>query len=126
GHCVRGAAYLTLEGSFARHANPDGVLGGIVYASQDEATKIIQSIYGEPIKEDLIHARIQEIKKGGGPAVVSSIPQRAERFAQIAQEAGADLFIVQSTGTTPRHLATQYTPVHPRNLQKQPALPPLL
>ena len=106
-----GLAVLNLEGIFARYANPEDVLDRIVSASQDEATKIIQSIYGEPIKEELIHRRIREIKKGGGPAVVSSIPQRAERFAQIAQEAGADIFVVQSTVTTARHIATEYTPV---------------
>src|SRR5256886_16209599 len=60
---------------------------------------------------------------GGGPAVVSSIPQRAERFAQIAQEAGADIFVVQSTVTTARHIATEYTPVDFRKLKKQLAIP---
>jgi IMP dehydrogenase len=118
-----GLAVLNLEGVFSRYANPDDVLDRIVSASQEEATKIIQSIYGEPIKEELIHQRIQEIKKGGGPAVVSSIPQRAERFAQIAQEAGADIFVVQSTVTTARHLATEYTPVDFRKLKKSLAIP---
>src|SRR5213596_3573809 len=118
-----GLAVLNLEGIFARYANPEDVLDRIVSASQDEATKIIQSIYGEPIKEELIHRRIREIKKGGGPAVVSSIPQRAERFAQIAQEAGADIFVVQSTVTTARHIATEYTPVDFRKLKKQLAIP---
>jgi IMP dehydrogenase len=55
--------------------------------------------------------------------VVSSIPQRAERFAQIAQEAGADLFVVQSTVTTARHVATEYTPVDFRKLKKSLAIP---
>src|SRR2546426_865140 len=99
-----GLAVLNLEGIFSRYANPDDVLDRIVSASQEEATKIIQSIYSEPIKEELIHQRIRQIKKGGGPAVVSSIPQRAERFGQIAQEAGADIFVVQSTVTTARHI----------------------
>src|SRR5947208_1391044 len=118
-----GLAVLNLEGIFARYANPDDVLDGIVSASQEEATKIIQSIYGEPIKEELIHQHIRAIKKGGGPAVVSSIPQRAERFAQIAQEAGADVFVVQSTVTTARHIATEYTPVDLRKLKKSLAIP---
>src|SRR6059036_410350 len=118
-----GLAVLNLEGIFSRYANPDDVLDRIVSASQEEATKIIQSIYGEPIKEELIHQRIRAIKKGGGPAVVSSIPQRAERFGQIAQEAGADIFVVQSTVTTARHVATEYTPVDFRALKKQLAIP---
>ena len=101
-----GLAVLNLEGIFSRYANPDDVLDRIVSASQEEATKIIQSIYSEPIKEELIHKRVSEIKKGGGPVVVSSIQQRAERFAKIAEEAGADFFVVQSTVTTARHIAT--------------------
>src|SRR5258706_10672157 len=118
-----GLAVLNLEGIFSRYANPEEVLERIVSASQEEATKIIQSLYVEPIKEELIHQRILEIKKGGGPAIVSSIPQRAERFAQIAQEAGADIFVVQSTVTTARHVATEYTPVDFRKLKKQLAIP---
>jgi IMP dehydrogenase len=56
-----GLAVLNLEGIFSRYENPDDVLDRIVSASQDDATKIIQSIYGEPIKEELIHRRIQAI-----------------------------------------------------------------
>src|SRR3989304_2440855 len=96
-----GIAVLNLEGIQTRYENPDVVLDRLVSSSQDEATKIIQSVYGEPIKEERIHQRITELKKGGGYAVVSSIPQRAERFAKIAEEAGADIFVVQSTVTTP-------------------------
>jgi IMP dehydrogenase len=118
-----GLAVLNLEGIFARYPNPADVLERIVSASQEEATRLIQSIYSEPIKEDLIHQRIREIKKGGGPAAVSSIPQRAERFAQIAQEAGADLFVVQSTVTTARHLATEYKTLDLAKLKKSLAIP---
>jgi IMP dehydrogenase len=118
-----GLAVLNLEGIFARYRNPAEVLERIVSASQEEATRIIQSIYSEPIKEELIHERVQEIKKGGGPVAVSSIPQRAERFAQIAQEAGADIFVVQSTVTTARHLATEYKTLELSKLKKQLAIP---
>src|SRR5262245_6022081 len=118
-----GLAVLNLEGIFARYENPDDVLDRIVSARPEEATKVIQSIYGEPIKEDLIHRRITDIKKGGGTVVVSSIPPRAERFGQIAQEAGADIFVVQSTVTTARHHSTEYTPVDLRKLKKSLAIP---
>lgn len=118
-----GLAVLNLEGIFARYENPEAVLDRIVSASLEEATKIIQSIYGEPIKEKLIHKRISEIKKGGGPAIVSAIPQRAERFAKIAEEAGADVFVVQSTVTTARHIATEYEPLDFRKLKKNLSIP---
>ncbi len=118
-----GLAVLNLEGIQTRYDEPDEVLDRIVSASLDEATRIIQGIYGEPIKEELVHKRISEIKKGGGPAVVSSIPQRAERFAKIAEEAGADIFVVQSTVTTARHIATEYTPLDFTQLKKHLSIP---
>ena len=61
-----GLAVLNLEGVFARYESPDEVIQRIVSASQEEATRIIQSIYGEPIKEELIQRRVESIKKGGG------------------------------------------------------------
>src|SRR2546426_12158519 len=118
-----GMAVLNLEGIQTRYENPDEVVEQIISSSAEESTRIIQSIYGEPIKEDLVHRRIEEIKKGGGTVVVSSIPQRAERFGQIAQEAGADIFVVQSTVTTARHIATEYAPVDLRKLKKSLAVP---
>src|SRR2546428_9052056 len=90
-----GLAVLNLEGIFARYENPAAVLDRITSASLEEDTKIIQGIYGEPIKEELIHQRITEIKKGGGPVVVSSIPHRAHGFAKFAQEPRARFFRLQ-------------------------------
>lgn len=103
-----GVAVLNLEGVQTRYENPDEVLDKIANASPEEATKLVQGIYLEPIKENLVARRIEEIKKGGAPAVVSSIPQRAEKFGRIAEEAGADAFIVQSTVTTVKHIAKSY------------------
>jgi IMP dehydrogenase len=103
-----GIAVLNLEGVQTRYENPDDVLDRIAHASPEEATKLVQGIYEEPIKEKLISQRITEIKKAKVPAVVSAIPQRAERFGKIAEEAGVDIFIVQSTVTTVKHLAKKY------------------
>src|SRR3990167_1616022 len=62
----------------------------------------------KPIQERLISKRIEQIKKAAVPCVVSAIPQRAERFGAIAQEAGADIFVVQSTVTTVKHISSEY------------------
>jgi IMP dehydrogenase len=118
-----GLAVLNLEGIFSRYEDPEAVIERITSASLEEATRIIQGIYGEPIKEALIHRRISEIKKGGGPVAVSSIPQRAERFAKIAEEGGADFFVVQSTVTTARHISSEYEAVDLRRLKKNLSIP---
>jgi IMP dehydrogenase len=118
-----GLAVLNLEGIQTRYENPGEVVERIVSSTQEEATRIIQSIYGEPVKEELVHRRVTEIKKGGGLVVVSSIPQRAVRFAKLAEEAGADFFVVQSTVTTARHVASEYEPLDFRRLKAQLSIP---
>lgn len=103
-----GVAALNLEGVQTRYEKPGEVLRKISGASLEEATLLIQSLYRQPIQEKLIAKRIKEIKKRGGLACVSSIPQRAERFGKIAQDAGCDIFIVQSTVSTVRHISSEY------------------
>jgi IMP dehydrogenase len=106
-----GIAALNLEGVQTRYENPKEVLRKIAGASVEESGVLIQSLYKQPVQEKLVAKRIREIKKKGGLACVSSIPQRAERFGKIAQDAGCDIFIVQSTVTTVRHISTQYKTV---------------
>jgi IMP dehydrogenase len=103
-----GLGVINLEGVQTRYENPSEVLEQVVKADKDEVTTLIQKLYLEPIKEELIARRVEELKKAGVLAAVSSIPQKAERFAAIAQEAGADLFVVQSTVSTVRHISTEY------------------
>lgn len=103
-----GLGVINLEGVQTRYENPAEVLQQVVNADKSKVTELIQKLYLEPIKEELIARRIQEIKQGGQIAAVSSIPQKAERYAAIAAEAGVDLFIVQSTVSTVRHVSTEY------------------
>jgi IMP dehydrogenase len=103
-----GLGVINLEGVQTRYANPAEVLSQIVKAGREEATALIQKVYTEPIKEKLIVKRIRELKAAGVLAAVSSIPQKAERFGCIAQEAGADIFVIQSTVSTVKHISTEY------------------
>ena len=86
-----GLAVLNLEGVQTRYKNPQEVLQKIVEADKAEITHLLQKIYQEPVQEDLIGARIRQIKDSGAIAAVSSIPQRAAEFGKIAQDA-ADNF----------------------------------
>jgi IMP dehydrogenase len=103
-----GLGVINLEGVQTRYENPSEVLGQIVKAGKEEVTALIQKFYTEPVKEELIARRVEELKKSGVLAAVSSIPQKAERYGCIAQEAGADLFVVQSTVSTVKHISTEY------------------
>ena len=103
-----GLGVVNLEGVQTRYDDPEDVLAQIAKADKNTVTELIQKLYLPPIKEELIARRVQELRKGGGIVAVSSIPQKAERFAAIAQEAGADLFIVQSTVSTVKHISSEY------------------
>jgi IMP dehydrogenase len=103
-----GLAVLNLEGVQTRYKNPSEVLEKIVQTDKSEITALLQKIYQEPVQPELIGARVRQIKDGGATAAVSSIPQRAAEFGAIAQEAGADVFVVQSTVSTVRHISSEY------------------
>ncbi len=103
-----GLAVLNLDGIQTRYENPDAVLEQIAKASPQEATRLVQGLYLKSVKEDLIAKRIKEIKASKVPCVVSCIPQNAQKFFGIAQAAGCDIFVIQSTVATIRHISSQY------------------
>lgn len=118
-----GLAVLNLEGVQTRYEDSEAILKEVVQAQGDGATEQIQSIYREPIKEKLIAKRISQIKTAKVPAIVSAIPQRAEKFGPIAQEAGADVFIVQSTVSTVRHVSREYKSLDIKKFCKSMKIP---
>ena len=105
-----GLGVLNLDGINTRYEKPREVVAQIAGAGPEESTRLVQELYRKPVKEDLIAERIKEIKKAKVPCAVSTIPQNAAKYGPIAEEAGCDLFVVQSTVTTVRHKATKYTP----------------
>jgi IMP dehydrogenase len=118
-----GLAVLNLEGVQTRYENPAEVLDRIVKATPDQATRLIQEIYQEPIKERLIGERIQAIKRAGVKAAVSAIPLRAERFAAIAQEAGCDVFVVQATVVSRTFVSSKAAPLDLAALKRRMKIP---
>ncbi len=118
-----GLAVLNLEGIQTRYEDHREIYKRIAEASSDEVTQLVQEIYLEKIKEDLISKRIEEIKAANVPAVVSAIPQRAEKFGKIAEEAGADMFVVQSTVTTVHHISTEYEVLNFERFCKEMKIP---
>lgn len=119
-------AVLNLEGIQTRYENPSKVLDEIASASSEDATKLVQEVYLKPIKDELITKRIKEIKDHGIPAVVSSIPQRAQHFGEIAQEAGVDIFVVQSTVLTVKHISTEYKTLDLSSFCKKMKIPVII
>lgn len=96
---------LNLEGIQTRYTNPEEVLAKIAAVDKSEFVPLMQQLYAEPIKPELIQQRVQEIKSQGGIAAVSATPAGASQFGQVVAAAGADLFFVQATVVSTAHLA---------------------
>ena len=103
-----GLAILNLDGIQARYENPAEKLAEISRASDDEVTALMQKIYIEPIKDNLVGERVEAIKKAGVICAVSLIPANTKRLAPIVAEAGGVILVVQSTVTSARHISKSY------------------
>lgn len=103
-----GLAILNLEGVWTRYDDPSDILNEIASATPERATELVQQLYQPPVREDLIQKRVAQIREAGVPPIVSSIPQKAERYAALAEEAGCEIFVVQSTVCTVRHISSEY------------------
>jgi IMP dehydrogenase len=104
-HRMGGLALLNLEGLQTRYSDPDAALAEILSASDEDATAVIQKVYSQPIREELVGERIGEIKAGGAVCAVSATPANTKRVAPLAVEAGADIFVVKATVSTARHIS---------------------
>src|SRR5919204_740806 len=82
-----GLAVLNLEGLWTRYDDPEPVFDEIAAQPDDKATRRMQELYQEPIKEELIVQRIREIKQASVTAAASLTPQRVGRYAKLVLEA---------------------------------------
>ncbi len=98
---------LNLEGVQTRYENPEHVLNKIQSTGKEDFVPLMQEIYKQPIKEELILKRIEEIKGGGGIAAVSGTPIAAIKFRNLIKDSGADLFFLQATVVSTEHLGKQ-------------------
>jgi IMP dehydrogenase len=96
---------LNLEGIQTRYEDPNPILDRITEVGKSEFVGLMQELYSQPVKPELITARIKEIKAGGGIGAVSLTPAGASRYAQVVAEAGADLLFVQATVVSTDHLS---------------------
>ncbi|HEY8846575.1 MAG TPA: GuaB3 family IMP dehydrogenase-related protein [Candidatus Limnocylindrales bacterium] len=106
-----GLAVLNLEGVQTRYEEPAEILERIAAAPDGEVQDVLAAAYAEPIREDLIARRLDEIRAAGSRAAVAATPGAARRFGPFSAEHGADLFLVQSQVSSARHLASGYDPL---------------
>jgi IMP dehydrogenase len=103
---------LDLEGLWTRYAAPEPLLAEIAELDEPEATERLQVIYTEPIKEELIGRRIEEIRAAGVTTAARLSPQRTVRYYKAVIDAGADIFVIRGTTVSAEHVSGQAEPLN--------------
>ena len=102
-----GVGVLNLEGLWTRYENPLPVLSEIRSLPAATATKRMQEIYSEPIKAELITARLAEVRASGVTVAAALSPQRTQEFYQTVVNAGVDLFVIRGTTVSAEHVSKE-------------------
>ncbi|MFM8298664.1 MAG: GuaB3 family IMP dehydrogenase-related protein [Microcystis aeruginosa] len=118
---------LNLEGIQTRYEDPNPILDRIAAVGKAEFVSLMQELYAEPIKPQLIELRIQEIQEKGGIAAVSLTPAGAVKYGAIVAQAAADILFVQATVVSTAHLSPEaITPLDLVQLCQEMPIPVVL
>jgi IMP dehydrogenase len=106
---------LDLEGLWTRYDDPLPLLAEIRELPAETATKRMQEIYAEPIKPELVTARLAEIRAAGVTVAGALSPQRTAELYQTVVDAGVDIFVIRGTTVSAEHVSRDSQPL---NLKK--------
>ena len=107
-----GLGVLDLEGLWTRYEHPEKLLDEVASIEGPLATKRLQEIYAEPIKAELITARLQQVREAGVTVAGALSPQRTKQFADAVVDAGVDLFVIRGTTVSAEHVSGQTEPLN--------------
>jgi len=111
-----GLGVLNLEGLWTRYDDPMPLFDELAAIDdQGLATKRLQAIYQEPIKPELIAARMKQIRDAGVPVAGSLSPQETQRYAADVVATNPDFFVIRGTVVSAEHVSDV---VEPLNLKK--------
>jgi IMP dehydrogenase len=103
-----GLGVLNAEGLWTRYDDPEPVYRRIREAAGAGAPPValLQEVYAEPVKTDLISARVKELRDGGGTTAVRISPQHTQQLAPTVLAAGIDLLVIQGTIVSAEHVTS--------------------
>jgi IMP dehydrogenase len=107
-----GLAALDLEGLWTRYESPEPLLAEITSLEDAAATRRLQQLYAEPIKEELIGRRIKEIRDAGVTVAARLSPQRTAQYHKAVIDAGVDLFVIRGTTVSAEHVSGRAEPLN--------------
>ena len=102
-----GLAFINLEGLYTRYEDAGPIIERVAAAgSNQEAAELLAGAYNAPVRDELITALITRVRAQGGIPAVATTPGSAWHHAEVAAEAGAELFLVQSQVSSAQHIST--------------------
>lgn len=118
-----GLAVLNLEGIWTRYEDADAILERIASYPKDVATREMQEIYKEPIKDHLVAQRVREIKDMGVVCAASLTPQRVRKYYESVLEAGVDILVIQGTVVSAEHVSKTSEPLNLKEFIREVPVP---
>ena len=107
-----GLGVLNLEGLWTRYDDPTDVLAEIATLDSATATRRMQQMYAEPVRAELITARLEQMRESGVTVAGSLSPQRTKEFAKAVVDAGVDMFVIRGTTVSAEHVSGQAEPLN--------------
>ncbi|WP_203338734.1 GuaB3 family IMP dehydrogenase-related protein [Nocardioides limicola] len=107
-----GLGVLDLEGLWTRYEDPAPLLDEVAAMRGPAATGRLQEIYAEPVKAELITARLNQMRDAGVTVAGSLSPQRTKEFAKCVVDAGVDMFVIRGTTVSAEHVSSQAEPLN--------------
>ncbi len=118
-----GAGVLNLEGLWTRYEDPEPLFEEIAHLDVEKATRRMQEIYAEPLKPELVTARIKEIKAAGVTAVAAVTPQRATMLMSAIVAGELDMLVIQGTVVSAEHVSRTVEPLNLKRFVRELDLP---
>jgi IMP dehydrogenase len=107
-----GLGVLNLEGLWTRYNDPSELLAEIAELDGGPAVRRMQEMYAEPVKAELISARLRQMRDAGVTVAGSLSPQRTKEFAKTVVDAGVDMFVIRGTTVSAEHVSGQAEPLN--------------
>jgi IMP dehydrogenase len=107
-----GLGVLDLEGLWTRYDDPTDLLAEVGGLRGHAATRRMQEIYAEPVKPELVTARLKEMRDSGVTVAASLSPQRTKELAKTVVDAGVDMFVIRGTTVSAEHVSGQAEPLN--------------
>lgn len=107
-----GVGVLDLEGLWTRYEDPEPCFTEIAQTTPEQATTVLQRIYAEPVKPELIKARLDEIRQADVPVAGALSPQRTQEHWRTVANAGVDLFVIRGTTVSAEHVSSNREPLN--------------